>query len=213
MSQKKVGPLRIPGFVPLHFSSELPRASFLSRCSSSTLTSSILKGLIVLTLAAFATRAQAQASATATRLADGQVGVSYVNGQSDFEIDRYNGYGIYANLDFHRGFGIEADFHFMSDHTPSNIYERTYEIGGRYSRHYGRFQPYAKAMVGRGVFNQAYGVSNLAYNLLAVGVGTDYRIVPRINARVEYEYQDWLSFQDKGLNPSLLSVGLAYHFK
>jgi hypothetical protein len=175
----------------------------------------MMKQLIVLTFTGGAWIANAQAHPTATRLAEGQVGVSYVNGQSDYSQGRFNGYGIYADLDFHHGIGIEANFHFISDGDTNGRYEKTYEIGGRYSRHYGRFQPYAKGMVGRGVFNQYGNAFNLAYNMFAVGVGTDYRLNRFLNARVEYESQKWLSGPEfpNGLSPNLLSVGVAYHFK
>lgn len=161
------------------------------------------------------TLADAQARPTATRRAQAQVGASYVNGQSDYARSRYNGYGVYGDLDFRNGLGIEADFHFISDWNTGGIYERTYEIGGRYSRHYGRYQPYAKVMVGRGVFNFPAGTANLAYNLFALGAGVDIRIRPYLNTRVEYEAQRWLSgpLLPNGLSPNLLSVGMAYRFK
>jgi hypothetical protein len=159
--------------------------------------------------------ADAQARPTATRRAEVQVGVSYVNGQSDYALKRYNGYGAYGDLDFRNGLGIEAAFHFISDWRTNGIYERTYEIGGRYSRHYGRYQPYAKAMVGRGVFNFPNNTANLAYNLFAFGGGLDIRLRPYLNTRIEYEAQKWLSgpLLPNGISPNLLSVGVAYRFK
>jgi opacity protein-like surface antigen len=174
----------------------------------------MLKTLIALTLAGGACMAHAQARPTASRLAEAQVGGSYVNAQSDYG-GRFNGFGLYADLDFRRGFGAEAAFHYISSGNSNGIYERTYEIGGRYSRHYRRFQPYGKFMVGRGVFNFPGNQANLAYNLYAFGGGTDYRVLPNINVRVEYEAQKWLSgpLLDNGLSPGLLSVGAAYHFK
>ncbi|MEO6802396.1 MAG: outer membrane beta-barrel protein [Granulicella sp.] len=176
----------------------------------------MLKALIALTLAATGTGiVHAQALPTATRLAEAQVGVTYVNGRSDYSQKRFNGFGFYGDLDFRHGIGVEAAFHYMSDGQPKGIYERTYEIGGRYSRRYGRFQPYGKFMVGRGVFNFPGDQANLAYNLYAFGGGTDYRVLPFLNVRVDYEAQKWLSgpLLQNGLSPSLLSVGAAYHFK
>ena len=49
--------------------------------------------------------------------------------------------------------GLMLDFHQVNAPSPKIEYERTYEIGGRYVLHYGRLQPYAKLMYGRGVFN------------------------------------------------------------
>jgi opacity protein-like surface antigen len=182
----------------------------------------MLKTFIALALAggSFAV-VHAQAIPTATRRLDIQVGGEYVNANSDYSRSRDNGYGIYADADFWHGLGAEAEFHFVSDEDPNtNVYERTYEIGARYSRHYGRFQPYAKLMVGRGVFNYQANFSNLAYNLGALGAGTDVHITRHINARFDYEYQHWFSFSRNGdpslrndsLTPDMLSGGVAYHF-
>jgi hypothetical protein len=174
----------------------------------------MLKTLIVLTLAGGAWIANAQARPTASRLADGQVGVSFVNGNSDYARSRFDGFGIYADLDFHHGIGAEFEFHQIGDgDSYTHIYERTYELGGRYSRHYGRFQPYGKALVGRGVFNYPQNSANLAYNLYAFGAGSDFRIIRLVNIRAEYEFQNWYDFKPSGLTPSMFSLGVAYHFK
>ena len=93
------------------------------------------------------------------------------------------------------------------------MYERTYEIGPRYVRDYGRFSPYVKAMYGRGVFNfPPQNAANLAYNMFAGGAGVDYRVLPYLNVRFDYEYQDWSSFPPTGLKPQLFTIGAAYHF-
>jgi hypothetical protein len=75
-------------------------------------------------------------------------------------------------------------------------------------------------MYGRGVFNYppVFGdpktgpAANLAYNLGAIGAGVDYRVLPGMNARVDYEYQRWLGFPPNGLSPWIFSVGVAYRF-
>lgn len=167
--------------------------------------------------------AYSQARATASRIADGQIGFNYINANSDYARSRFNGYGIYGDLDFHRGFGVEAEYRFINDGDPfpqTNVYQRTYQIGARYSRHYGRYQPYAKLLVGRGVQNYPYDVANLAYNIGTLGAGSDIRVTRHFNARVDYEYQHWFSFSRTGtpgtrndsLTPTHLSAGIAYHF-
>ena len=70
-------------------------------------------------------------------------------------------------------------------------------------------------MYGRGVFNFTQNgttTANLAYNMFVGGVGLDYKIIPSLNARADFEYQDWLSFPPNGLTPNVLTIGLAYHF-
>ena len=170
---------------------------------------------------------QAQKLPTATKLLDIQAGGDFVYGKSDYG-SNLRGYGFYGTVDFRQHFGLMLDFHQANEGgtlygTVSNpIYERTYEVGGRYVRHYGRFDPYAKVMIGRGVFNgppspfnPTEGASfNLAYNMLAIGGGVDYKLKRYLNIRGDYEYQVWKSGPGivNGLTPQLASVGVAYHF-
>jgi hypothetical protein len=158
----------------------------------------------------------AQARPSASRVADLQVGVGFTTAHSDYLPNRINGGAAYFDYDFTRNLGIEGVFHFVKDGKGSEVYEKTYEIGGRYHRTYGRFMPYAKLMYGRGVFNfpayPGYPHANLAYNLLAAGAGVDYKILPHLNARADFEYQAWFGFPPNGLTPKLLTIGAAYHF-
>ncbi|MEO8736052.1 MAG: outer membrane beta-barrel protein [Edaphobacter sp.] len=159
----------------------------------------------------------AQARPTASRTADFQIGGGFTNGSSDYLPNRFNGGAAYFDFDFTRHLGVEGVFHFVKDGKGSDIYEKTYEIGGRYHLIYGRFMPYGKVLYGRGVFNFAaypgYPHPNLAYNLFAGGAGLDYRVLPYLNARADFEYQRWLGFPPNGLTPKLLTIGLAYHFR
>ena len=154
----------------------------------------------------------AQAVSTATRRADLQVGVGFVSDNSDYAPQRLNGYALYTTLDLTNHYGGEFVFHQANSGQDDHLYERSYEIGPRYHRDYGRFAPYIKAMYGRGVFNFPNNVANLAYNLFAGGVGVDVKILPYLNVRADYEYQDWLSFPPNGLSPQLITIGVAYHF-
>jgi hypothetical protein len=168
-----------------------------------------------------ATRAQAQAAPTAEKFADLQLGVSFSAAHPDYGTASWHGYGFYGDLDLRHNLGIEFDFHQLSGPDPV-LYERTYEIGGRYVHPiHQKFIPYAKLMVGRGVFNfaainnsgQSVQIANLAYNTQSIGGGLDLRIRPSFNVRVfDYEYQRWGNFPPRGLNPSVLSFGIAYHF-
>jgi len=157
----------------------------------------------------------AQASPTASRVGDLQIGGGFSNANTDYVPNRVNGGTAYVDFDFYRHFGIEGEFRFLKDGT-TNIYEKTYEIGGRYSRVYkNRYVPYAKIMYGRGVFNFAANgetTANLAYNMFAGGAGLDYRLLPYLNIRGEFEYQNWLGFPPNGLTPSVITIGAAYHF-
>jgi opacity protein-like surface antigen len=168
-----------------------------------------------------AARLHAQASPTASRAGDLQIGAMFNLASPDYRPETFKGYGFYTTFDFRYHIGIEGEFHQVNDpNATEGIYERTYEVGPRYVLHYGRLAPYAKVMYGRGVFNyppvngdpKIGPAANLAYNLIAGGVGVDYRVVPAMNVRVDYEYQQWLSFPPNGLTPRIFSVGVAYRF-
>lgn len=172
--------------------------------------------MLGLLLAAASPVLSAQARYTATRAGDLQVGVDFVAGNSDYADPHLRGVGFYTTFDFREHFGAEFDIHQANTSTNNHLYERTYEIGPRYFRTYGRFSPYVKAMYGRGVFNFPYTtggpVANLAYNLFAGGIGVDVSIKPYLNVRADYEYQRWLSFPPNGLTPQLYTFGVAYRF-
>ena len=52
------------------------------------------------------------------------------------------------------GRAVEGECHQLDDPSfTQSIYERTYEVGPRYVLHYGPLAPYAKFMIGQGVFN------------------------------------------------------------
>jgi len=173
----------------------------------------LLKKLVfALTLmSASSCAAFAQGNSTISRVGDLQLGGGYTSANSDYLTNRINGYTIYGDFDFFHNLGVEVDFHDVSD-SPSKLYERTYEVGVRYVRHYGRLGPYAKILVGRGVLGFPDDNESLAYNLYALGGGIDIAILPRINIRGDYEYQNWHSFQPNGLTPQLVTFGIAYHF-
>jgi opacity protein-like surface antigen len=153
----------------------------------------------------------AQGNSTISRIGDLQLGGGYTSANSDYLANRINGYTFYGDFDFFHNLGVEVDFHDVSD-SPTKIYERTYEVGVRYVRHYGRLGPYAKLLVGRGQFNFAQNEAMFAYNMYSIGGGIDVAILPRVNIRGDYEYQSWHSFQPNGLTPQVITIGVAYHF-
>jgi hypothetical protein len=167
-------------------------------------------------------RSYSQAIPTAQKTADVQLGVTFSGARPDYGTPTtWHGYGFYGDLDLRYHLGIEFDFHQLSGPDPV-LYERTYEVGGRYLYPiHNRFVPYAKVMVGRGVFNFAapdssgnsVQIANLAYNTQSIGGGLDLHVLPGLNVRVvDYEYQRWGGFPPRGLNPNVFSVGIAYHF-
>jgi hypothetical protein len=182
----------------------------------------ISKILLLICLVGFTgARLEAQAIPTASSDGDLQIGAMFNLGDSDYRLQKFKGYGFYTTFDFRYHLGIEGEFHQLNDPDAADgVYERTYEIGPRYVLRHGRYNPYAKIMYGRGVFNYppVFGdpkigpAANLAYNLGAIGAGVDYRVVPAMNVRVDYEYQRWISFPPNGLSPWIVGIGVAYRF-
>ncbi|MDE1177718.1 MAG: outer membrane beta-barrel protein [Edaphobacter sp.] len=157
----------------------------------------------------------AQAAPTATKHADLQVGAGFSSVGTDYYVpNRVGGTTLYFDYDFYHHFGIEGEFRFAKD-SDTGIYEKTYEVGGRYSRTYfQRFAPYGKVLYGRGVFNfatEGVTTANLAYNIVSFGGGLDYKLFPFLNLRGDYEYQNWFGFP-QGLHPNVITIGAAYHF-
>lgn len=170
--------------------------------------------VIIIGLLSTVSMLHAQSEPTATRLGDLKIGGAFSTANSDYG-GRYNGGAAYVDFDFLPHIGVAGEFHFVKDQ--SDLYEKTYEVGGRYFRTYRKFVPYAKVMYGRGVFNfppLGDGFrANLAYNLVAAGLGTDYKVKPWLYVRADWEYQNWLGFQGSSLSPSILSIGGAYRFR
>ena len=154
----------------------------------------------------------AQAVPTASRAGDLQVGAGFTIANSGYEQQSFQGFTAYADFDLRSHLGIEAEVHQFSSATGDQSYQRTYVLGGRYFRPCGPLVPYVKVMFGRGDFNYPFGATDLAYNLFAAGFGADYRIRPSLSLRGEVEMQRWSGFSSPGLNPQLVTLGIAYHF-
>jgi len=160
----------------------------------------------------------AQASATAERLAVVQVGAGFSFAQPDYEPKTIMGYSIYGDYDFTAHFGIEGDIHMINVITPTDIAENSYLLGPRYVFHKGRFHPYAKALLGLGVFTfqptfPTSPTSSSTHKMYAFGGGLDFAAKRRLNVRAfDLEYQRWPGFGASGLTPLVITVGAAYNF-
>ena len=166
-------------------------------------------------VACFSVAACAQSKPTASRAGDLQFGGGFVFGSSDYNFNRstLTGGAAYATFDKRDYWGIEASFRQTRPSNDSTVYERTYEVGPRFYFTRGRLAPYGKFLYGRGVYNFSNNVANIAYNLYTFGGGADFSLTPTINLRADYEYQTWLGFPLNDLHPSLLTLGVAYHFR
>jgi hypothetical protein len=101
----------------------------------------------------------------------------------------------FADLDTRRRLGIEGEARWLLFHQTADVHAATYAIGPRYHVNMGRFQPYAKALVGFGQFNFPYNYGHGTYLVIAPGGGVDYRLTHRIYFRIaDLEYQYWSQF-------------------
>jgi opacity protein-like surface antigen len=178
--------------------------------------------LLICIASTTATRLNGQATPTAERDGNLQIGAMFNLASSDYSPNKFKGYGLYTTFDFQYHLGIEGEFHQVNDpNSTGGVYERTYEIGPRYVLRHQRYNPYAKVLYGRGVFNypseldsngKIEPTANLAYNIGAIGGGLDYIVRPRFKVRVDYEYQSWFGFPLHGLTPQVFGIGVAYRF-
>ena len=171
------------------------------------------KAIILVSLIVAPAILHGQARPAATRAGELQVGGGYSIVTPDFGTNHLGGIMAYADYDFRPNIGIEAEVRFANMNARNDVTEKTYLIGPRYIFHYRKLAPYAKLLVGRGVFNFPANTANLAYNMIGIGGGLDYHVKHHIDIRViDVERQDWFSFQKSSLTPTAISFGVAYHF-
>jgi hypothetical protein len=119
------------------------------------------------------------------------------------------GVTAFVDADTRRRLGIEAEGRWVEFRQSADVHVETYSIGGRYHFNVGRFQPYAKGLVGFGDFNFPYNLATGRYLVVTAGGGVDYRLSRRIQIRAaDIEYQDWPQFTFGNMTTLSGSVGL-----
>ena len=163
--------------------------------------------------------AHAQDIPTAYHTGQTQVGVAYTNAATDEFSDRIGGISVYGTFDFLPHIGAEGAVHILKLQNPQLYSQSTYEGGLRYFRSYNRLSPYLRMMIGVGSYDLkpspggAYKEFSGSYGMFSGGGGVDYRINRQFSARGDFEYQYWYGYPPHVLNPSLISVGVAYHIR
>jgi hypothetical protein len=119
------------------------------------------------------------------------------------------GYSAFVDAETHRSLGIEAEGHWLEFHQVEDVHVETYSAGLRYHMNFGRFQPYAKGLIGFGDFNFPFSYAHGRYLVATAGGGLDYRWTNRIRIRVaDVEYQDWPQFTYGAMSSLGVSAGL-----
>jgi opacity protein-like surface antigen len=145
------------------------------------------------------------------------VGGFYSNYSNDYIPNRLGGLGVYVDWDIFRKFnlGVEGEARWLRFNQQQGSYEDNYLVGPRYSRHYGKFVPYVKFMMGAGELEFPSGFGHGGYFALAPGGGLDYRLTRHVTLRGDYEYEFWPSapgggLPTNGLTPNGFSIGASY---
>jgi hypothetical protein len=119
------------------------------------------------------------------------------------------GITAFADLETKRRIGIEGEARWLVFHQTANVNATTYTAGARYHFDFGRFQPYAKGLVGIGNFNFPYNLATGQYLVVEPGGGVDWHFNRRIRVRiVDAEYQLWPQFTYGRLNVLSVSTGI-----
>jgi hypothetical protein len=153
------------------------------------------------------------ADAGGMRLSAGGTFSGYELGYGQMKI---MGASAFVDADTLRHFGIEGEARWLNFHRSvdqkgpaADETASTYLAGLRYSRYFGRFQPYAKGLVGIGLFNYPYNFARETDLVVAPGGGVDFRITRRIRWRaVDFEYQLWPQFNYGQMSSYGLSSGI-----
>jgi hypothetical protein len=119
------------------------------------------------------------------------------------------GVAAIADIDTKRRIGFEGEAQWLIFHQTANVHTETYLIGPRYQMTFGRFQPYAKGLVGFGRFNYPYNLGQDNDLVIAPGGGLDYRLTNRLRLRLaDFEYQFWPQFHYGALSSYGVSSGI-----
>jgi hypothetical protein len=165
----------------------------------------------------FSSLAHAQAMPTADAKGLFQVGGGYSLAQPDYGQKNIAGFTGFADFDFRPHFGVEAEYHYISVTTPTDLGENSFLVGPRFIYTRGRFNIYGKVVAGIGdlviqeVQDNPEGGAG-TYFAYGFGGGLDIRVTKHIVVRaIDAEYQHWNL--DNGLTPIAYTVGAAYRFR
>jgi hypothetical protein len=119
------------------------------------------------------------------------------------------GASAFVDLDTIRHFGFEGEARWLVFHQTENVNSATYLAGPRVHMNFGRFQPYAKGLVGLGEFNFPYNLAHGSYLVVAPGGGVDYHVSKKVFLRVaDFEYDYWPQFTFGAMRSYGISTGI-----
>ena len=143
-----------------------------------------------------------------------QLGGEFSAYRPDYGPQTLLGLGAYADMDFRRWIGIEAESRALF----LNKYENKLQMdtgggGPRFFYRDHRFTPYAKVVIEFGSITFPNHTFDHATRVLyGIGGGVDYNLSHRVSLRGEFQWQNWLNFPNRGLTPHGVNIGAAYRF-
>lgn len=127
--------------------------------------------------------------------------------------NRLYGIGAFVDLRFSRWVQVEAEGRWSRFNEFEQIYQDNYLIGPRvpiHTFHFMRATPYGKVLVGEAKMNFEQGLLYGHFTDIAYGGGIDFKLTNRVNARGDFEYQQWPYWFSGPLYPYNVSAGVSY---
>jgi hypothetical protein len=174
-------------------------------------------------LLTLASAAWGQAVVTASKTMDVSVFGGYNYLRPDYGPDHDNGVTVGANLTRYFRFPIKPSIETrISFNSGTTVNENTYLFGFRGQMDFHRYHPYVDFLVGPGDIHYNFAIDpnhpNSYRNDNSVvespGIGIDIDLIRRFQFKGDYQYQYWnLGAGPHGaLNPSAVTLGIAYRF-
>ncbi|MGB7549918.1 MAG: outer membrane beta-barrel protein [Terracidiphilus sp.] len=126
---------------------------------------------------------------------------------------KMGGLSTFVDVDTMRHWGVEAEARWLVFNRTAGVQDATFLVGPRYYFNIvgRRFQPYAKGLVGPGLFTFENNSSQGTYLVVAAGGGVEYHITRRLQIRLaDIEYQDWPQFPTGAMSTVGVSTGFRY---
>jgi hypothetical protein len=117
---------------------------------------------------------------------------------------------LFVDVQPHWRFGAELEVRYLWLHASEELSEKNYLAGPRVLLRSGRWQPYAKFLVGDGHIGIPFHYASGDFLALVPGGGLDLALNDYVNVRaIDVEYQLWHAFPFGSMEPYGISAGLS----
>ena len=117
---------------------------------------------------------------------------------------------VFADIQPHWRFGVELEARSLWVHASEQVSEKNYLAGPRVLIRSGRWQPYAKFLIGDGHIELPFRYARGDFLALVPGGGLDLAVNDYVNIRaIDIEYQLWRGFPFGNMRPYGISAGVS----